>query len=546
MLSKLRDEVHVALGKQKGKKHRGFNMKSMQLVGVDMGPPTRRTKWGLIFEFLEDLPQLSSLPNACSASKIILDKAQAKSLPSGLTQQLSITQGPPGTGKSFIGTLLAKFICDFSDQIILVVCYTNHALVQFLEDLLDVGIPEHEMTRSHQFSRGDHTLIEQVKRDAATRARILETSFNQFLSSSVRNEDLWTHLEFEEPNFFQPENGDRGREVHPQGDRLPPAGSDWSHHMRRGCHTSVRQEEFCRGIQLSDHDTCRRDDAYPNREKICRIGPEACLGSKPLPVSDDGMRGVGKKAKEVDEYDLLKRWRAGQDAGAFSKEPSVRAAQAIWRLKKNERKALEGKWTQEIMMEQIDLVYDRAQRYDATQDEWAAKFRERDVALLRGKRIIRCTTTTAAKYASDIQEAGPQVVLVEEAGAEILLESHVITALGLSTGQLILIGDHKQLRSKVNNYNLTVEKGDGYALNYAFPRFLLLFVPSLILILWMLQRRRTDIQGLQDNIIFINHAHSEDNDAAIADKRDLESKSSKQNTFKAHMVLRIVRYLAQQ
>jgi hypothetical protein len=32
-----------------------------------------------------------------------------------------------GTGKSFIGAILAKFIHDYSEQTILVVCYTNHA-----------------------------------------------------------------------------------------------------------------------------------------------------------------------------------------------------------------------------------------------------------------------------------------------------------------------------------------------------------------------------------------------------------------------------------
>ncbi len=59
-------------------------------------------------------------------------------------------------------------------------------------------------------------------------------------------------------------------------------------------------------------------------------------------------------------------------------------------------------------------------------------------------------------------------------------------------------------------------------------------------------KNRDDIKGLQDNIIFLNHAHPEDDIATISDKRDLGSKSSKQNTFEAQMVLKVVRYLAQQ
>ncbi len=45
-----------------------------------------------------------------------------------------------------------------------------------------------------------------------------------------------------------------------------------------------------------------------------------------------------------------------------------------------------------------------------------------------------------------------QVVVVEEA-AEVL-ESHVLSALSSSVEQLILIGDHLQLRPKVETYEV--------------------------------------------------------------------------------------------
>src|SRR5580704_13449489 len=52
-----------------------------------------------------------------------------------------------GTGKSFIGALITKSIYMFSTKKILVVCYTNHALDQFLEDLLNIGIPMSSVVR---------------------------------------------------------------------------------------------------------------------------------------------------------------------------------------------------------------------------------------------------------------------------------------------------------------------------------------------------------------------------------------------------------------
>ena len=44
-----------------------------------------------------------------------------------------------GTGKTFIGALIAEMIRENTDESILCVCYTNHALDQFLEHLYDNG-----------------------------------------------------------------------------------------------------------------------------------------------------------------------------------------------------------------------------------------------------------------------------------------------------------------------------------------------------------------------------------------------------------------------
>jgi len=57
---------------------------------------------------------------------------------------------------------------------------------------------------------------------------------------------------------------------------------------------------------------------------------------------------------------------------------------------------------------------------------------------------------------------------------------------------------------------------------------------------------RPDIRGVRDNIIVINHDHSEDEFKQLADRRDMASTTSKQNTYEANMVWKIVRYLGQQ
>ena len=59
-------------------------------------------------------------------------------------------------------------------------------------------------------------------------------------------------------------------------------------------------------------------------------------------------------------------------------------------------------------------------------------------------------------------------------------------------------------------------------------------------------QNRPALKGVQDSIVFISHNSPEDSCAEIGDRRDRTSTSSKQNTFEVDMVLKIVRYLAQQ
>ena len=95
-----------------------------------------------------DILTLESWPNANTLS---LDVSQYVALQSALTQEFSIVQGPPGTGKTFLGLKIMKVLLSNrhvwampeeaggqrnQPSPILLVCYTNHALDQFLEGVL--------------------------------------------------------------------------------------------------------------------------------------------------------------------------------------------------------------------------------------------------------------------------------------------------------------------------------------------------------------------------------------------------------------------------
>jgi hypothetical protein len=76
-----------------------------------------------------------------------LDENQYEAFKAALTTQFAIIQGPPGTGKTYLGLRIAEVLLTnehiwkrigSTDGPIFVVCYTNHALDQFLEGVLKI------------------------------------------------------------------------------------------------------------------------------------------------------------------------------------------------------------------------------------------------------------------------------------------------------------------------------------------------------------------------------------------------------------------------
>jgi hypothetical protein len=123
-----------------------------------------------------------------------------------------------------VGALLAKSLHDFTDQTILVVCYTNHALDQFLEDLRKIGIPDTSMVRLggrakpqlahlntfHASQRGsqpqrtkaDWTMIDELKNRLQYLCGRLENSTAAFLANKISYGDIVMHIEFEDEDPF--------------------------------------------------------------------------------------------------------------------------------------------------------------------------------------------------------------------------------------------------------------------------------------------------------------------------------------------------------
>ena len=419
----------------------------------------------------------------------------------------------PGTGKSFIGAVLAKAFHDYTQETILVITYTNHALDQFLEHFLDIGIPSKNIVRlgskstprtaslnlseqkaNHKNSQSVWHVINDLGSDLTKLQSNLIQTFKGYSSFSPRWKDVMEYLEF-----------------------------------------SAEYSSFSEALKTPEDE-------------------------------EDGMIIVDSQGKSVGPDYLYGRWRSGFNAGVFANNIPPEH-QRYWSMNRAARQAYIDRWTHELLQEQVTNVCGLIQRFNSCQGQLEEALGEKYRVILKQKRVIGCTTTAAAKYVRDLQSASPGIIIVEEAGE--ILESHILSALSADTKRLVLIGDHKQLRPKINNYALSVEKGDGYDLNKSlFERLVLggyehttlnnqhrmcpeisalvrhLTYPNLQDAPGTMQRPQP--RGLQGRVTFFNHNEPEVDFAQIADRRDEGAKLSKRNEFEADIVLKVVRYMAQQ
>lgn len=286
-------------------------------------------------------------------------------------------------------------------------------------------------------------------------------------------------------------------------------------------------------------------------------------------ATHDGFHIIGPNNKKLGAGDLWKCWRSGErfpewllphmrlDVETFDEFTN------FWLTPRDERIARIETWRQGVLSAITYDLADLIQQFNQLASENRVLCHEMELEVLRSARIIGATTSGAAANHDLLSSKAADVVIVEEAGE--VLESHILTALsGGRDGRgaskhLILIGDHKQLPPKVENYELTTASGFGYNLDCSlFERMIHAGSPSVALevqhrmrpCVSSLIRAQTypslrdhdsvfkydDVRGVNDNLVFIDHDYKEDG-------ADADNSTTKSNDYEAKFCLEIVRYL---
>ncbi|XP_062822871.1 NFX1-type zinc finger-containing protein 1 [Anolis carolinensis] len=440
-----------------------------------------------------------------------LDETQLEALRLALTKELAIIQGPPGTGKTYVGLKIVRALLAngatgrVHSSPMLVVCYTNHALDQFLEGIhtfqedgiVRVGgrsnsetlkkftlrelrgkggfrtnLPRH--LRTAHFSVSSE--MREAQDELVSKAAVLECG----LRGVLHERHLRSHIASRHWDSLN--RGWHGEWMNPKGSlilewlglgAMPFARSAPNDPDGANPAEAPEQEEGEEEQEEEDDDDLLAiaeeaallqadrlldsDDADRPRQRQPRRDA-AQLGDLFLAMQLDNKEAEGPEKEGQWQMQPGQKKKLKQQVKKELEKPEgmsaeeAEAVRDVWRLPLASRWHLYRHWVQKYQAEIRRTILRHEEKYQEAADRLAELRLQEDLWILKQAKVVGMTTTGAARYRQVLQELSPRVVVVEEA-AEVL-EAHTITTLSRGCQHIILIGDHQQLRPSANVYDL--------------------------------------------------------------------------------------------
>ena len=557
-----------------------------------------------------------------------LDESQLLAMKMALTQEISVIQGPPGTGKTFIGLKIVKALLNnfniwgnrgvleveaehaFADRSpILVMCFTNHALDQFLEGIMDLdkektlklirvgGRSKNESLmecnlnavkrRLRNVPRKEYQKMKQMKSNADTigavclnMLRNYRDPTDDFVSFSRIKAFISEH---HTRSLFEPAESQEERNlaielwlglyVKQVFEQLEPVEEDdlkeeEDQTDKSEYETDYSEDEYGDALQeLQEKEAMEAETIQVVGEGIqeqeARLMEDTLELFKELKLDDVPIHNKPRKSKRTYNIRRVVKTDPCENHHYFlkSKMREITLAKMddqvaediddVYQLSLDERWELYKYWHFKYRSALLKDLEEQCMKYNKVCAEWRDMRQKNERYALETAHVIGMTTTGAAKYQHILHMLKPRIVIVEEA-AEVL-ESHVVSALNAGTQQLILIGDHKQLRPKPNEYDLAVKYKLDISLferlvNKNFPHATLqnqhrmrpeiaeLVRPHIYETLYNHEtvQNYPHIKGIGSDIFFISHT-----------KPELRSDLSHSNCYESQYLVALCRYLLQ-
>ncbi|XP_068677009.1 NFX1-type zinc finger-containing protein 1-like [Montipora foliosa] len=452
-----------------------------------------------------------------SAEDLGLDDSQFKALQMALTKEFTVIQGPPGTGKTYIGLKIANVLLHNKGKWdtervrlygtrhrpILVVCYTNHALDQFLEGIHQFhpdgivrvgGRSQSETMQACSLSQLKHEMHKEksvpfyirrafyeahVLMDRAVKRLETATQGLQECLENVLHEDelRYRAMSMTEAHY----ESLRQPFVETAGHKLS-AMLQW---LQLSVNSAIQASQGEGPEMLTEAEV---EEAEPleaeneDNDDNPHVLYEANVMQDQRTLDDDDIRvfsskSVGKSMEQLkvvnpfvfigegdDEWQIQRAHRLKRKLKRivneelskkdFMSDEEAKMVTNVWNLKLSDRWSLYRRWAMDVRKRYRFTI-----SYLHYEFEWGVqRLKEaktmQDLDILERADVIGMTTTGAAKYRKLLQSLKPRITIVEEA-AEVL-ESHIVTSLTPGCQHVILIGDHQQLRPNPTVYELAV------------------------------------------------------------------------------------------
>ena len=451
-----------------------------------------------------------------------MDESQKEAFKQALQNRVAVIQGPPGTGKTYIGIKLVEaLLSEESLQLpILVLTYKNHALDEFLKELIRLlpgevvriggrsqdpiveGCNLQKLRREGHRTSTNHAQWCALRDQASALKPEMVSSFRDFIRAKTFSlshvlegftetqiegllrqcslvlyvDDEYTgttllvsvaqvlpiwHREKEyllNKSVPFPKKCVRANQVLLKF--LNAAIFEWMPPKEEFIKMSQVEERL--STLLAGHNPLAND----RRKKKTRKVEDQLLPDEKDAIDEEQERkaAAGAKSKSDYDFDVVVQREIRHDKNMPNIIPSahqladeipltaIDQVKDLWSLSPYERAAV----VQVLLWHHKTEVEKKLEKQIMTSREITAKLKEIDnenaVAIMKKKKVVGMTITGASINNSLLKMLKPSVVIVEEA-AEVL-EPQIAAVLGSWVKHLILIGDHKQLRPPVENYNL--------------------------------------------------------------------------------------------
>ncbi|KAF5297413.1 hypothetical protein FQR65_LT01344 [Abscondita terminalis] len=520
-----------------------------------------------------------------------LNQTQLKAFGAALQKEFVVIQGPPGTGKTFLGTKIAQTLIQnkgrwYNSSPMLIVCYTNHALDQFLEslitttnDIVRVGgqsknknleqFTLRQKRRCVKRTRTDHDALRKIEKtvyeflgrihqfseilkDAESNTVIInlkqlfDSGDNWFSKASKEEMIDWLLMSNRKSNrAHQRENvqnkEDQENDLHKQFEEMQYQQMKEKYEIDDGVDVKLgtNKSHILTGVSELEkqiNDIKVKEDEINDETEL--FSAKLDLQKKRFQLEDQ----LEYLQMRLTEYSNI---QVENKPESYDLEnPHTMSEDDRWHLymyflecyKKNIKATL---------LEQQQKYSTIEKRYNELKDVF-------DLEVMKKMTVVGMTTTAAARLQTVLYNLKSPIVIVEEA-AEVL-ESHVVVSLTSHCKHLILIGDHQQLRPSTSNYSMEVGFNLGISLfermvrnkvqchvlgvqHRMRPEIAKLVVPAIYPELENHQSvyNFPPIVGVVPNLFFIDHEFEEGE----------SGDSSKLNVHEAKFLIAFARYLIQ-